>query len=57
VDFEERRMLGDDWVDAGEEYTAHEFPVIGSAFVNSLIPHTSHLGRLNADRMLIKLKQ
>ncbi len=49
VDFEERRMLGDDWVDAGEEYTAHEFPVIGSAFVNSLIPHTSHLGRLNAD--------
>jgi len=31
------------------ESTAYEFPLIGSAFVNSLIPHSSRLGRLGAD--------
>lgn len=49
VAYEERRMLDDDWIDAGEEAVAYEFPVQGSAFVNSLIPHSSHLKRLNAD--------
>src|SRR5690606_18366919 len=49
VAYEERRMLGEDWVDAGEEHVAYEFPVQGSAFVNSLIPHSSHLKRLGAD--------
>lgn len=49
VTYEERHMLGDDWTDAGEDYVAYEFPVQGAAFVNSLIPHTSHLARLTAD--------
>lgn len=47
--FQERRMLDDGWLDAGDEYVANEFPDINTAFVNSLIPHTSHLGRLGAD--------
>ena len=49
VEYEERRMLGDDWVDAGEDFVAYEFPVQGSAFVNSMIPHSSHLKKLGAD--------
>jgi hypothetical protein len=49
VTFEERRMLDNSWIDAGENHTAYEFPVQGAAFVNSLIPHTSHLQRLTAD--------
>lgn len=49
VNFEERRMLGEDWTDAGDDFVAYEFPIQGSAFVNSLIPHSSHLKRLNAD--------
>lgn len=47
--YERRKRLGPDWSDMGEEYTAHEFPVQGSGFVNSLIPHSSHLGKLGAD--------
>jgi hypothetical protein len=49
VDFVERKMLSNEWLDAGEEYVAHEYPIKGSAFVNSLIPHSRHLGKLNAD--------
>lgn len=49
VAHEERRMLGDDWVDAGDNFVAYEFPIQGSAFVNSLIPHSSHLKKLDAD--------
>lgn len=49
VNFEERRMLGDDWLDAGEEHVAYEFPVQGSAFVNAMSPHTAHLKKLGAD--------
>lgn len=49
VGFEERRMLGEGWIDAGDDAVAYEFPIQGSAFVNSLIPHTSHLARLTAD--------
>ena len=49
VTFEERRMLDEGWIDAGEDAVAHEFPIQGAAFVNSLIPHTSHLARLTAD--------
>jgi hypothetical protein len=49
VGFQERRMLDESWLDAGEAFTAYEFPDISTAFVNSLIPHTSHLGRLGAD--------
>lgn len=49
VEFQERRMLGDEWVDAGDEFVAYEFPVASAAFVNSLIPHSSHLKKLGAD--------
>ncbi|BAW19302.1 putative RNA polymerase beta prime subunit [Ralstonia phage RP31] len=49
VGYEERRMLDESWIDAGDDYVAYEFPVQGSAFVNSLIPHSSHLKRLGAD--------
>lgn len=49
VAHEERRMLDDSWVDAGDAHVAYEFPIQGSAFVNSLIPHSSHLARLTAD--------
>lgn len=49
VAHEERHMLDDSWIDAGEDYVAYEFPIMGSAFVNSLIPHSSHLKKLGAD--------
>ena len=49
VDFVERAMLDDGWQNAGEEHVAHEFPIMGSAFVNSLIPHSKNLARLGAD--------
>lgn len=49
VEYEERRMLDDSWVDAGDDFVAYEFPVQGSAFMNSMIPHTSHLKKLGAD--------
>lgn len=46
----ERRMqLNDHWEPMGDEAMAYEFPVQGSAFVNSLIPHPSRLARLGAD--------
>lgn len=46
---EKRIMLNDQWEPMGDDYIAHEFPVQGSAFVNSLIPHPSRLARLGAD--------
>lgn len=49
VEYEERRMLDENWVDAGDDYVAYEFPVQSAAFVNSMIPHSSHLKKLNAD--------
>lgn len=49
VGFQERRMLDDAWTDAGDDFVAYEFPDLNSAFVNSMIPHSSHLGRLGAD--------
>lgn len=49
VAYDERRMLDEAWIDAGADYVAYEFPRQDSAFVNSLIPHSSHLDRLTAD--------
>jgi len=46
---EKRMQLNDQWEPMGEEAMAYEFPVQGSAFVNSLIPHPSRLARLGAD--------
>lgn len=47
--YEKRRRLDAGWNDMGNEWVAIEYPVRGSGFVNSLIPHTSHLSRLEAD--------
>lgn len=49
LEFERRRQLDEHWLPMSEEDTAYEYPVIGSAYVNSLIPHPSKLGRLGAD--------
>lgn len=46
---EHRKMLDDFWNVLPEEYDAYEFPIQGSGYINSLIPHPSHLGRLGAD--------
>ena len=46
---EQRVPLDSEWKPLGEDSTAYEFPVLTSAFVNSLIPHSSRLGNLGAD--------
>ena len=48
VKSEVRRELSETWGDMTEAHTAHAFPVAG-AYVNSLVPHSSRLGRLGAD--------
>ena len=47
--YEVRKELGDDWAELGKDYTAYEFPVKGSAFMDSLAPHTARLAGLVAD--------
>lgn len=47
--FEQRKRLGEDWMPMAEEFNADEYPVLDSAFVNSLIPHSSRLVGLGAD--------
>lgn len=49
VDYEERRMLDDTWIDSGEDNVAYEFPILESAFTNAMTPHTSHIARMGAD--------
>lgn len=49
VKFSTRQCLGDDWQVLPEQFTAYEYPDIDAAFLNSLVPHSSHLSRLNAD--------
>jgi hypothetical protein len=46
---EPRKELGPDWAPIGEDYVAYEFPIMGGAFINSLVPHSSKLARLGAD--------
>ena len=46
--FERRTRLDENWTPMDESHTAREFP-IKSAYVNSLMPHSSRLGGLNAD--------
>lgn len=46
---EKRMQLNKQWEPIGEEAMAYEFPVQGSAFVNSLIPHPKALARMGAD--------
>lgn len=43
------RCLNRQWLDMGDDYAAYEYPRIDSAFVNSLVPHPSHLDKLTAD--------
>lgn len=47
--FEKRVRLDSDWQVMDDSYTAHEFPITNSGFINSLVPHPSHLDRLGAD--------
>jgi hypothetical protein len=47
--FEKRRELGDNWQPLGDDTVAHEYPIVGSSYVNSLIPHPSKLAKLGAD--------
>ena len=49
IDFERRIRLDENWQPMSEENDALEFPIIGSAFLNSLVPHSSKIGGLNAD--------
>jgi hypothetical protein len=44
-----RTQLDEFWQPMEPENTAHEYPVIGSAYINSLIPHPSRLRGLGAD--------
>lgn len=49
VRHEVRRELNENWEPMSEEYTAHEFPISGEEFVNSLVPHSSRLKAMGAD--------
>lgn len=46
---EVRRELNDEWIIDTEKMPAKEFPLQSSSFMNSLIPHSSRIARLNAD--------
>lgn len=46
---EVRRELGDDWQPLGEEFTAYQFPVTGSAHFNAMSPHPTKLAGLDGD--------
>lgn len=49
IKYEKRKELAPTWDPMDESHTAYQFPVRGSAFINSLIPHSSKLARLGAD--------
>ncbi len=46
---ETRRELDEQWQPMAETHTAHQFPIRGSGFINSLSPHPSKLQKLSAD--------
>lgn len=46
---EVRKELNDAWEPMDDTHTAHEFPLPQKPFVNSLVPHSSKLARMNAD--------
>ncbi|WP_233874987.1 hypothetical protein [Paraburkholderia adhaesiva] len=46
---EVRRELGADWTPLGEDYVAHEFPVRGGEFINSIVVAPALLGELGMD--------
>lgn len=49
LDFEHRVRLDDNWTQMSEDNDALEYPIIGSSFMNSLVPHSSKLVGLGAD--------
>lgn len=49
VKVEQRTMLDEHWNLLGPAFVAYRFPVRGSAFVNSTVPHSSKLEGLTAD--------
>lgn len=49
LETERRVPLDDQWQRMDDSFTAYEFPVLTSAFVNSLVPHSSRLQNLGAD--------
>lgn len=49
LQFEKRTLLDQNWGPMSPDTTALEFPIRGSAFVNSLIPHPFKLSGLGAD--------
>lgn len=46
---ETRRELDEHWQPMDDQHIAYKFPVTGSAFVNSMAPHSSKLAGLGAD--------
>jgi hypothetical protein len=46
---EQRQELGSDWAPMGPGHVAYEFPLAGTPFVNSLVPHSAHLAPMGAD--------
>lgn len=46
---EVRRELDQNWQPMDDTHVAYKFPVTGSAFINSTIPHSSKLAGLGAD--------
>jgi hypothetical protein len=49
VQGEIRKELNDAWEPMDESHVAYDFPIRGSAFVNSLSPHSAKLKNLGAD--------
>lgn len=49
TEFEVRRPLDDHWLPMPDSEIVYEFPKIGGAYINSLVPHSSHLQALGAD--------
>lgn len=49
VSSECRYELADDWSPIEDGVAAHQFPIKGAEFVNSLVPHPSKILRLGAD--------
>jgi hypothetical protein len=46
---EERAELDENWQPMDDSHTAHQFPIVGSEFIDSLSPASPHLSRLGAD--------
>lgn len=49
IKFEKRAQLDENWSPMADDHIAYQFPVRGSQFINSLIPHSAKLVGLGAD--------